>query len=186
MVIIGIDTHVATCDFFVIKKSAERLEELGFGTFLTGANGFIESVLKYKDEPTVVVIEQGPMANWIRRILRPTGVKVTVAEPRRNRWIAQDATKNDKFDAKKLASLYAGGYVKEIVQRDNRNEALLRLVLHHHDLVSQRTRIKNKLKAKFRQNGVQTKGDAVYSVKNRAQWIEKLSTSKHLQWPVET
>jgi transposase len=182
MIVVGIDTHIATCDFYAVNSGGKVIGE---GTFQTSAKAFRELVDKLNDKEIVLVIEQGPLTDWIRRILRPQGCRIAVSETRRNRWIAQDNVKNDRFDAKKLASLFLGGFIKEVVQRDERNEELLRLVMHHHDLIRQRTQVKNKLKAKFRQNGIRAAGRSVYNPSMRESWLGQIATNPHLVWPVE-
>lgn len=182
MTIIGIDTHIATCDYFAL--SADR-KILGQGTFKTSALSFRQTVSEIKGKPKVVVIEQGPLADWIRRILRPMVSKIVVAEPRRNRWIAKDGVKNDRFDSEKLVTLYRGGFIKEVVPRDERNEQLLRLAMQHYDLVKSRVQVKNKIKAKFRQNGIRASGISVFNQNNRQSYLAQLSTSPYLISSVE-
>jgi transposase len=48
------------------------------------------------------------------------------------------------------------------------------LLIAYHDTVRGTTRIKNKIKAKFRQNGIQCTGTAVYSEISRDEWKGKL------------
>ena len=48
--------------------------------------------------------------------------------------------------------------------------------MSYHDTVKSQTRIKNKLKAKFRQNGIKCSGETVYSAKYRKEWKKKTST----------
>jgi transposase len=182
MIVVGIDTHIATCDFYAVTSGGKVVSE---GSFETSAKAFRELVGRLKDKEIVLVFEQGPLSDWIRRILRPHGCRIVVSETRRNRWIAQDTVKNDRFDARKLATLYLGGFIKEVIQRDDRNEELLRLVMHHHDLTRQRTQVKNKLKAKFRQNGIRAGGRSVYNPAMRESWLAQIATNPHLVWPVE-
>ena len=182
MVVIGLDTHIATCDFFAVNGEGQPI---GQGTFATSRPGFVDMVKPFKGQEVVLVIEQGPLTDWIIRITKLMVPKVVAAETRRNRWISQDSTKNDRFDAEKLARLYLGGFVKEVIQRDEKNEEILRLVLHHHDLVSQRTQIKNKIKSKFRQCGVRASGEAVYNKNQREAWIAQISND-HLVWPTDS
>jgi len=181
--IIGIDTHIATCDYFAVDESGKRLAE---GTFLTGVVPFKKMVNEVQGSEKIVVIEQGPLALWISRILRPVVTKVVVCDPRRNRWIEKDSVKNDRFDGEKLTALYRGGFIKEVVQRDESNEALLRLVMTYHDLVHRRTQVKNKLKAKFRENGIRAEGVSLYNESKRKKWMDELKTNRTLVFPVQT
>jgi len=179
--IIGMDTHIATCDFYAVGNEGNVLEQ---GTFKTSAFNLRQVVRQIKGDDKVVVIEQGPLAPWISRVVRPYVSKVVVSEPRRNRWIAQDSVKNDRFDTEKLTVLYRGGFIKEVIQRDEGNEGLLRLVIQHHNLVRQRTQIKNQMKAKFRESGVRAAGTSVFNKKRRAEWLAQIS-NRHLLFPIQ-
>jgi transposase len=171
MIVIGIDTHIATCDYVVVNELKLTKDQ---GTFTTSAPNLRELVGRFREQEIVVVIEQGNLTDWIYRVLKISGAKIIVSETRRNRWIAQDNTKNDRFDAQKLAMLYLGGFIKEVVQRDEKNELILRLCFEHHDLVQQRTRIKNQIKSKFKQDGIWAKGSGVYNPQNRKSWVEQI------------
>ena len=181
--IIGIDTHISTCDYYAVNNAGSLLEE---GTVKTNAFQLRKTLKEIKGKDKVVVIEQGPLASWLGRILRPYVSRLVVSEPRRNRWIANDPVKFDRFDAEKLTVLYRGGCIKEITQRKGDNELLLRMVLQHHDLTNQRTRIKNKIKAKFRENGMRASGISVFNEKKRLEWLTQLSTNSSLVYPVNT
>jgi len=58
-------------------------------------------------------------------------------------------------------------------------------VLSYHDTVESQTRIKNKLKAKFRQNGVKCRGETVYSARHRKEWKKRLPKDKVVHVVVE-
>src|SRR4030042_1258757 len=47
-------------------------------------------------------------------------------------------------------------------------------MIAYHDTVRSTTRLKNKIKAKFRQNGIPCTGDTVYSETYREEWKGKL------------
>ena len=47
-------------------------------------------------------------------------------------------------------------------------------MIAYHDTVRSETRIKNKIKAKFRQNGIQCMGDTIYAKTYREEWKGKL------------
>jgi len=82
------------------------------------------------------------------------------------------------IDATKLAQLARGGYIKEIHHPIGKRRRFRELIISYHDTVKSQTRIKNKLKAKFRQNGILCTGQTVYSVKYREGWRKKLPKDK--------
>ena len=59
--------------------------------------------------PRAVVLEEGPLADWIARGLGGHADDVAVCDPRRNHLIAKDSDKDDPIDVEKLARLYRGG-----------------------------------------------------------------------------
>ena len=74
----------------------------------------------------------------------------------------------------KLAQLARGGYIKEIHHPVGQRRRFRELMEAYHDTVRSTTRIKNKIKAKFRQNGIPCTGDTVYLETHREEWKGKL------------
>jgi len=97
-----------------------------------------------------------------------------IADPKKNRWIGSSGQKDDPLDALKLAQLGRGGYIKEIHHPVGQRRRFRELMIAYHDTVRSTTRIKNKIKAKFRQNGIQCTGVTVYSETYREEWEAKL------------
>jgi transposase len=82
--------------------------------------------------------------------------------------------KEDPIDAGKLAQLARGGYIKEIHHPLGQRRRFRELITAYHDTNKSIVRIKNKIKAKFLQNGIQSQGKTVYSSKQRSEWRQKL------------
>jgi transposase len=101
-----------------------------------------------------------------------------ITDPRENKWISKARQKNDSVDATKIAQLARGGYIKEIYHPLNDRRRFKELVFAYHDTVKSQTRIKNKIKACFRREGIKCSGDTVYSEKYRAEWKKKLPKNK--------
>ncbi len=70
----------------------------------------ISSSLNYIPGKKVMVIEEGTMAGWLYRNLKPKVVEFIVCDPRRNKLISCDGDKDDRIDAGDLAMLLRGGY----------------------------------------------------------------------------
>ena len=156
--IIGIDVHIATSNYLALDESNVIL---GAERFSTNTTNFIKIVSKFP-KPRVVVIEQGPLCDWITRTLKNYADKIAVVDPKRNSWIAKDPNKNDELDSEKLARLYKGNFIKEIVQRSETKSELISLVRQYHELIKQETRVKLQIGAKFRQVGKRKKGFTAY------------------------
>ena len=178
---IGIDVHIKSMDFCVVNATKCVSGRHKINTSEKGLVEFVKSVGK----PRVVVIEEGCLANWIKDVLEARGEKVVITDPKENRWIGKSTQKNDKLDAEKLARLHCGGYTKEIVHLSGSKRYFKELVMYYHDEVKSRTRLKNKLKAKFRQNGIACSGDSVYKSSSQQKWLNKLPKQEHLSWQVK-
>jgi len=79
-----------------------------------------------------------------------------------------------------LAQLARGGYIKEIHHPLGERRRFRELMEAYHDTVRSTTRIKNKIKAKFRQNGIPCTGNTVYSKIHRQEWKDKLPSNAAL------
>jgi transposase len=176
--IIGIDTHISTCNYVAMEEKTDVI--LGADYFSTNTTNFIKSVSKFP-KPRIVIIEQGPLANWIERTLENHVQKVVVADTKQNSWISRDPNKNDEVDAEKLARLYKGNFIKEIKSRSKNKAELISLVIHYHGLVKQQTRIKLQIGAKFRQGGKRKKGESGYKDENISLDLIYLSHNKAMQ-----
>jgi transposase len=119
-------------------------------------------------------MEESTLSAWILEICNQTGEKLVISDPRRNRWIGSAGEKNDPIDAEKLAQLARGGYLKEIHHPVGHRRRFRELMIAYHDSNRSITRIKNKIKAKFRQNGIQCTGDTVYAKDHREEWRQKI------------
>lgn len=178
---IGADVHIKSISFAVVNETGDvRYRE----EIPTSERGIVEYVQKVW-KPRVVVIEEGTLAQWIKEILEKRGERVVITDPKRNRWIGQAEHKTDALDAEKLARLHYGGYTKEIVHLTTERRWFKELVMYYHDQVRMRTRFKNKLKAKFRQNGIRCSGQTVYQEHNKERWLEQLPEIQNLHWQVE-
>ncbi len=58
-----------------------------------------------------VTFEEGAWAAWLYDLLKPHVTELVVCNPRKNAVMKQD-NKSDKIDARKLADLLRGGYLR--------------------------------------------------------------------------
>ena len=109
------------------------------------------------------------------------GEKLVITDPKENHWIGSSGQKEDPLDARKLAQLARGGYIKEIHHPLGQRRRFRELMQAYHDTVRMTTRIKNKIKAKFRQNGIQCSGDTVYAKDSPGRMEEQITSGPTLQ-----
>lgn len=167
---IGMDCHISTMEFAVVNEAGRLFKA---GKVGTSAKGFLDFVRQIP-QPRQIYMEEGTLAAWVLETCTHHGEKLVITDPKKNHWIGASGQKDDRIDALKLAQLARGGYVKEIHHPVGERRRFRELITAYHDTVKSTTRIKNKIKAKFRQNGIQCGGETVYLKAHREEWRAKL------------
>ncbi len=168
---IGMDAHISTLDFAVINDAGRLVKATKVTTSVNNLIQFIRQITP----PRIVYMEEGTLAAWALEVCSHFGEKLVITNPKENHWIGLSGQKNDPLDALKLARLARGGYVKEIHHPLGERRRFRELIEAYHDAVRSTTRIKNKIKAKFAQNGVACRGCTVYLKSHREEWQRKIS-----------
>ncbi len=167
---IGMDCHIATLDFAVVNESGRLVKAHSVATSVNGFMEFVKKVLP----PRTIYMEEGTLAAWAMETCVRFKEKLVITDSKKNHWIGSSGQKDDPLDALKLAQLARGGYIKEIHHPVGQRRRFRELMEAYHDTVRSTTRIKNKIKAKFRQNGIRCTGVTVYSETYREEWKGKL------------
>lgn len=150
---IALDVHCAFSEMAVLNSRGDFVKQDRCATTIPALVAMLAEI----GRPRRVTFEEGPLADWLARELRSHVDQLIVCEPRRNHWIAKEGDKDDPVDARKLAALYRGGYLKEVHQPATLQRSLLKQeVLLYHDRVRERVRQGNQLVALFRRHGVFT------------------------------
>ena len=173
---IGMDCHITTLDFAVINDAGRLVKS---SNVATSVKNFMEFVKKVPP-PRTIYMEEGTLGGWALETCVRFGEKLVITNPKENHWISSSGQKDDSIDALKLAQLARGGYIKEIHHPVGQRRRFRELMIAYHDTVRSTTRIKNKIKAKFRQNGVQCTGATVYSATYQEEWKRKLPQEETL------
>ncbi len=167
---IGMDVHMATTVIAVMdsvgRVVAERIIETKPSTIL--------DFLKSQRGTVHVTFEEGAQAAWLYDLIRPHVAQVVVCDPRR---IAAQDSRSDTIDAKRLAELLRIHGLKPVYHGELSTQALKELIRSYGAILSDSTRVKNRLKAIFRGRGIVCTGSTVYGKKNRDQWLEKLDNA---------
>ena len=82
---IGADTHCASTDLAVVTRTGRVTLRERCATNIPALKKSVERVPR----PRQVIIEEGPLADWIMRGLSVLGETVIVCNPRRNALIAK-------------------------------------------------------------------------------------------------
>lgn len=178
---IGMDCHITNLEFVAINEAGKTIKS---GSVPTSAKEFMEFVKKVPP-PRKIYMEEGTLAAWALETCVQFEESLVITDPKENHWIGSSGKKDDRLDALKLAQLARGGYIKEIHHPIGQRRRFRELMMSYHDTVKSETRVKNKIKAKFRQNGLSCNGDTVYSEKHREKWKTQLPQDAFLLLIVE-
>jgi transposase len=124
-----------------------------------------------------VHLEASELAPWVRSCITSRVQRVVISHPRTNAWIAKDSNKSDKVDAFKLAELLRLGRVHEVYySEDQPRREFKQLVKHYDDLTTQQAKLKVKLKARLRTQGVIIRGRRAYTLNGREEVLAQVSS----------
>lgn len=148
---IALDTHCEFCEMVAVSSTGKVVKRQRCDTNISALVEAIESVRR----PRLLTFEEGPLAGWLARNLRPHVDRLIVCDPRRNAYISKEGDKDDPIDAERLAQLLRGGYLKEVHQGESVDRNVLKQhVSFYHDQVRDRVRQGHQLVALLRRHGV--------------------------------
>src|SRR3989441_11145823 len=133
----------------------------------------VRGFLKQLRGKVYVTFEEGTQAHWLYEVVRPLVTEVVVCDPRHNK-LMQSGNKSDRVDAQKLAELLRLGSLQAVYHGDNGVRALKELVRSYDCLVSDTTRVMNRLKAIYRGRAIGCAGHDIYRQDGREPWLAEL------------
>lgn len=149
--IIALDTHCAFTQAAILTDAGRVVRQVKVATNVAALRRMIEAVRR----PRHVVLEEGPLADWLVRELRGCADAVVSCDPRRNAHIAKDGDKDDPIDAPKLGQLYRGNFINPVHQAETlERSAFKQLVALYHDRVRNAVRHANRILAQLRRHGI--------------------------------
>jgi transposase len=150
---IALDTHKEFCDMAVVSPTGKVVKRDRCQTNIPDLVEMISHVKRSR----ILTFEEGPMAGWLARSLKPYVDRLIVCDPKRNAYIAKDGDKDDPIDAEKLAQLLRGGFLKAVHQVDDLDRMVLKQhVACYHHRVRERVRQGHQLTSLLRRHGVFT------------------------------
>jgi transposase len=177
-VYVGLDVGSRSCHVVGTDKEGNVLLDRQFDT----SEQKLVSVLEDVRGRLEVHLEASELAAWVRRILLqrlPRVQRVLVSHPQANAWIAKDTRKNDRVDATKLAMLLRTRLAEQhevYYGDDQKRTAFKQVVRHYDDVTRQVVRLKQKVKARLRTNGLIARGDEVYTAEGRIKYINAIGS----------
>ena len=175
---IALETHCEFCEMVAVSNSGKIVKRQRCETTIPALATALESVRR----PRILTFEEGPLADWLARNLRPHVERLIVCEPRRNALIAKESDKDDPIDAERLAQLLRGGYLKEVHQSQSLDRAVLKQhVSFYHDRVRERVRQGHQLVAQLRRHGVFASITDVFDPEERQRLWKRLPNRQVLR-----
>lgn len=154
-----------------VETNGRIVKEMVVGTTIPTLAAALESIRR----PRKLTFEEGPMAQWLARNLRPLVDELVVCDPRRNGLISSDGDSDDRIDARKLATLLRGGYLRSVHHSDDDGHVLLKQwVGLYHDRVKSAVREVNKIRALCWRHGLRPARGALRDAACRKQWFREL------------
>lgn len=176
---IALDVHSTFCEGGYIDDTGREKSAWHEPTSIPELAKVIEAVSR----PRKLVIEEGPLADWLYRNLLPRVDEIVVCDPHRNALISKDGDKSDALDWRKLASLYRGGFVKAVHHPASLERSLFKQhVQLYHDRVNHRVSEAQKIIWRVRRLGVFIKHKDLTDDELRKEMIGKLPSDgrRHL------
>lgn len=144
---IGLDVHRDFCEVAICEEGRVRSAPRVLTT--PGALARFAETLEPGDE---VALECTGNALAVARVLSPHVRRVVIAHAKDVRAIAWAKVKNDRADARTLATLLAAGFLPGVWTPDERTRLLRRLVGRRAQLLKHRTGVKNAIHATLQRN----------------------------------
>ena len=166
---IGMNLHSATISIAVVNDAGKLNMEATLATEASAVLDFIAGV-----QGTLhVAFEEGIHAPWLYDLLLPHVAQVLVCNARRLPR-HRGENKNDKIDAQQLAQWLRLGVLQPVYHHPTRLRTLKELVRSYFSLVSDTTRVMNRLKAIYQARAIPAEGRRVYSPLFRETWLQQL------------
>lgn len=138
---IGLDAHSSTCTFCVMDPQGKEIDNK---TILTNGRLLINYIKSLRGNITIA-FEECDLSCWLFDIFKGRVDKIVVCNPSANAQYKR--AKTDKIDARNLANLLRGGFLKPVFHDASQRERLRMLTSSYEDNVQEVVRIKNRLSA---------------------------------------
>lgn len=164
---VGLDVHKRVIECCILAADGRVLKRERWAL----SREYLESVARTVLQPTDRVVLEATTNTWaVADVLRPFVAEVIVSNPMTTKAIASAKVKTDKVDAAVLAHLLRLDYLPRVWQPDERTRQLRSLCARRASLVSDRTRIKNRLHAVLAQRLITPQKEKLFSAAGLA-WL---------------
>ena len=164
MRVIGLDVHRNFAQVAILENGLAK-DHGRFAMEREAVLLFAKKVLTKTDD---VVLEATGNTAVIVRLLTPFVHRVVIANPLQVRAIAWAKVKTDKIDAATLARLHAAQFLPEVWMPTEEVELQRRVIAERTQLVSQMTRLKNRIQSILHANLMPRETGRIFSKAGRA------------------
>jgi Transposase len=119
---IGMDVHKEAIAIAVMNGEGKLVME---SIIETKASTIVQFIQGLRGD-LHVTLEEGTWSAWLYELLKPHVTELIVCDPRKNALL-KEGNKSDKMDARKLADLLRGGYLRSVYHGENGLGALKEL-----------------------------------------------------------
>jgi transposase len=151
MLYVGLDIHWRMSVICILDKNGKQIKSMT----IRGPWSQVVEVLMGLKRPFSVCYEASCGYGHIHDRLTPIAARVVVAHPGQLRLIFRSKKKNDRVDAKKLATLLFLDQVPPVHVPSVDVRSWRSMIEFRHQLVAKRTRVKNGLRSLLRGHGIQ-------------------------------
>ena len=139
---VGCDVHKRTAVFTILLEDGKPLATYTVPVTRESLQAFAERQLQAEDR----LVMEATSNTWaVAGVLRPFVQEIVIGNPLRVRAIAEAKIKTENVDSRVLAELLRCDYLPRVWQPDEQTQRLRRLTHRRAALVSDRTRLKNRL-----------------------------------------
>src|SRR5689334_8095491 len=139
---VGLDVHRKTVQACIQDAKGNILSEHSLPATREALEEFASKHLTQEDQ----IALEATLNTWaIARLLQPKVARLVVSNPLQTKAIAQAKIKTDKVDARVLAHLLRCDYLPEVWMPDQETQRLRTLTHRRASLISDRTRLKNRI-----------------------------------------
>ena len=165
---IGMDVHTESISIAVRNSLGKVVIESVIETKASTILQFIDGLRG----DLRVVFEEGTWSAWLYDLLKPHVTEVLVCNTRKN---AQDGSKSDRIDARKLSEMLYMNNIKSVYHGQHGLRTLKELGRSYLTISKDLTRVMNRIKALYRSWAIPCTGTEVYAPRYRVEWLAKIS-----------
>ena len=174
-VYLSIDAHARHCTLGAMDARGKFQRTW---TFRTCESELIRHVKGIDAGKKIIAIEEGPLAFWIAQTIRPYVQDIVIADAREIPLVSRNARKRDKVDVRNLCRLLRLGELRRVYHPEDDERAIFKAAVQQYiDLRMEESRLKHKIKAKYRGWGVHdVEGTSVYNPLKKASYLKQVSS----------